>query len=267
MESEGKERENFFRINVLVVDHIKDALMHMFKYYLHKYKNDMSFEEFIGKHKTEIRKLRKKTRALNQKEVDKLIVKDKVISGITVDDLELTLVKCLLDNLCPHLFMDDSSKTLQDFLKKNQHDIYHLFKFNEQCCQCSHNYKLTLAKELLKENQYRNMFKSSFCANCAGKSGTVCSVSLCNVTEYIFLDYRTRCIVFEHFSCSFKTIQKLIDIRNNAYGHIKAARIPNKLYDENKQDIEDNIMVLARICGNDDDTQRKLNDDQKRSCY
>jgi hypothetical protein len=45
MASKGKERENFFRINVLVVDHIKDALVHMFKYYLCKKK--MSFEEFI----------------------------------------------------------------------------------------------------------------------------------------------------------------------------------------------------------------------------
>jgi hypothetical protein len=68
----------------------------------------MSFEEFIDEHEEDIRKLRKKQSILHQKEVDKLIVNYKAISGITVDDLELTLVKRLLDNLCPRLFMDDS---------------------------------------------------------------------------------------------------------------------------------------------------------------
>ena len=131
MESEGKERENFFRINVLVVDHIKDALVHMFKYYLCKKK--MSFEEFIDEHIADIKYLRK-TRILFKEEVDKLIVCDKAIADITEDDLEVTLVRRLLDNLCPDLFIDDDCKTLQDFLKKNQHDIYHLFKFNERCC-------------------------------------------------------------------------------------------------------------------------------------
>jgi hypothetical protein len=60
---------------------------------------------------------------LYQKEVDKLVVGDNARSGITVDDLEVTLVRRLLDNLCPDLF---GCKTLQDFLEKNQHDIYHI---------------------------------------------------------------------------------------------------------------------------------------------
>ena len=77
----------------------------------------MSFEEFIGKYMADIRKLRTKTRTLNQKEVDKLIVDNKAISGITVDDLEVTLVTRLLGNLCPDLFMDDGCKTAR-FLEK-----------------------------------------------------------------------------------------------------------------------------------------------------
>jgi hypothetical protein len=42
--------------------------------------------------------------------------------------------------------------------------------------------------------------------------------------------------------------------------------IPNVLYDDYKKDIEENIMVLARICGNEDETRLALNDVQKRSC-
>jgi hypothetical protein len=79
------------------------------------------------------------TRNLYKEEVDKLIVGDKAISGLTVDDLEVRLVRCLLDNLCPDLFMDDGSKTLQEFLKKNQHNIYHLVKFNERIFNMIHD--------------------------------------------------------------------------------------------------------------------------------
>ena len=153
MASNDKDRENFFRINVLVVDHIKNALVDMFKYYLRKKK--MSFDEFIDEHMADIKYLRK-TRNLYKEEVDKLIVGDKAISDITEDGLEVTLVRRLLDNLCPDLFMNDGCKTLQDFLKKNQHDIYHLFKFNERCCQCSHvhDYKFPVTSQLLQEDQY-----------------------------------------------------------------------------------------------------------------
>ena len=110
------------------------------------------------------------------------------------------------------------------------------------------------------------MFESSPCTNCAGRSGTVCSVSSCKHTEYILLDYGTRRKVFEHFSPIFKAMQKLIDIRNNAYGHITTTVIPNELYDDYKQDIEENIMVFAKICGNEDETRLALEDVQKRSC-
>jgi hypothetical protein len=38
--SKGKERENFFKINVLVVDHIKNALVDMLIYYLYVCQTD-----------------------------------------------------------------------------------------------------------------------------------------------------------------------------------------------------------------------------------
>ena len=215
MASKGKERENFFKINVLVVDHIKNALVNMFKYYLRQKK--MSFEEFIDAHMTDIKYL-KRSKNLYQEEVDKLIVDGKAISGLTVDDLEVTLVRRLLDSLYPDLFMDDDCKTLQDFLKKNQHDIYHLFKFNERCCQCSQDYKFPVTSQnLLQEDQYKKMFKLSPCTNCAGTSGTVCSVSSCIVTEHIRLEYKIRCQIFGHFSPIFKAMQKFTVLRNDAY--------------------------------------------------
>lgn len=262
MASKGKERENYFRICILVVDHIKDVLVDMLKYYLCQ--KNMSFEEFIDAHMADIKYL-KSSRILYQKEVDKLVVGDNAISGITVDDLEVTLVRRLLDNLCPDLFMDDGCRTLQDFLKKNQHDIYHLFKFNEPCCQCSQDYKFPVTSQLLQEDQYKKMFRLSPCTNCAGTSGTVCSVSSCIDTEYIEFNYKIKKEVFGHFSPIFKAMLKFTDIRNKAYGHADATVIPNEIYDVYKQDLEENIMVLAGICRNEDETRLALDDVQKRS--
>jgi hypothetical protein len=64
----------------------------------------MSFEKFINEHKEDINYLKSK-RILYQEEVDKLIVDNKAISGITVDALEVTLLGRLLDNLCPDLLL------------------------------------------------------------------------------------------------------------------------------------------------------------------
>ena len=194
MASKGKGRETF-RINVLVVDHIKNALVD-------KHVLRGVYWWTYGRHQIS------RSRNLYKEEVDKLIVDGEAISGLKVDDLEVTLVRRLLDSLCPDLFMDDGCKTLQDFLKKNRHDIYHLFKFNERCCQCSQDYKFPVISQLLQEDQYKKMFKSSSCTNCAGTSGTVCSVSSCIVTEYIRLEYKIRCKIFGHFSPICKAMQK-----------------------------------------------------------
>lgn len=266
MASEGKKRENFFRITVLVVDRMKVALADMLIYYLDERQNKMSFEEFIDAHIEDIKYL-KGSNVFKDMEFDKLIVGNKAKAGLKIDGLEVTLVRRLLDNLCPDLFMDDGCKTLQDFLTKNQHDIYHFFKFNERCCQCSQDYKFPVTSQLLQERQYKKMFKSSHCPNCAGKSGTVCSVSSCIVTiEYIKLEYNIRKEVFGHFSPIFKVMLKFTDIRDNVYGHADEVAIPNDLYDDYKQVIEENIMVLAKICGNEDETRLALIDVQKRSC-
>jgi hypothetical protein len=47
------------------------------------------------------------------------------------------------------------------FLFLRQHDIYHLFKFNQRCCQCSQDYEFPVTKELLQEDQY--IRKCSIC--------------------------------------------------------------------------------------------------------
>jgi ABC-type enterochelin transport system substrate-binding protein len=39
--------------------------------------------------------------------------------------------------------------------------------------------------------------------------------------------------------------------------------MPKALYDDYKKEIEENIMVLARICGNEDETRLALDDVQK----
>ena len=59
-------------------------------------------------------------------------------------------------------------------------------------------------------------------------------------------------------------MQKLTDIRSEAYGHVVEARISNELYDGYKKDIEENIMVIARFCGKEEETQLALDEVQQR---
>ena len=259
MASKDKEILNFFKIAVFVVHHIKHAFVNMLTDYL--LQNNMSFIDFIGKHMIHIRYL-KRTNVLSKDEVGKLIIGDVVISDIQEKDLEGMLVRCLLVNLCPELFMD-GCKTLQDFLKKNQHDIYHLFKFNEPCCQCSQDYTFPVESQLLEKYQYEKMFKSSPCTNCTATSETVCSVSTCIVTDDIRFDYTIRCHIFGHFSPLFKAMQKLTYLRIHSFAHIAKIEMENHIYDGFKKDIEENIMVLARFCGKEDETQLALDDVQK----
>jgi hypothetical protein len=61
-------------------------------------------------------------------------------------------------------------------------------------------------------------------------------------------------------------MKKLTDLRNIAYGHANAALLTNEHYDVYKQDIEENIMVLASICGKEDETRLALDDVQKLVC-
>jgi hypothetical protein len=69
----------------------------------------MSFEEFIDAHMADIKYLRKR-KILDKDEVNKLIVDGNAISGITVDDLEVTLVRRLLDNLWSVLTIHDATE-------------------------------------------------------------------------------------------------------------------------------------------------------------
>ena len=57
-----EEIKNFLRIYILVWDNSKNAMVHMFKYYLQKVrKEEMSFEKFIGKHVEDIKYLKRST--------------------------------------------------------------------------------------------------------------------------------------------------------------------------------------------------------------
>jgi hypothetical protein len=51
-------------------------------------------------------------------------------------------------------------------------------------------------------------------------------------------------------------MQKLNKLRDKAYGHIDTGVIAKALYDDYKKEIEENIIVLARICGNEDSTTK-----------
>jgi hypothetical protein len=78
------------------------------------------------------------------------------------------------------------------------------------------------------------------------------------------VDYTIKGHIFGHFSPLLKAMWKLKDIRDHAYGHTDKTVIENHIYDGYKKDIEENVMVLAKICRKEYETRLALDDVQKQ---
>ena len=136
----GKERENFCRNNILIVDHVTNSLVDVLKKHLAI--NTLSFENFIKLHQHDIyhlcfnkrqccqsppRCVLPHNRVLNPQQLEKLLDKDEVARpchvpriradfcfwlakpDVTTDVLDITLVKCLLINFCDDVFRTSPS--------------------------------------------------------------------------------------------------------------------------------------------------------------
>jgi hypothetical protein len=153
----SKERENFCRNAILIVDHAKDSLVDVLKLHL-ALNNNLSFEDFINLHQHDIYHLcfNKRqccqcpqgyvlphNRVLHPSQLE--ILRDKygvtcqcnvqgkqadfccclAKPGVTTNVLDITLARCLLINFCDDVFKKSSSlwKNI-DTLLQMRNDVY-----------------------------------------------------------------------------------------------------------------------------------------------
>ena len=81
---------------------------------------------------------------------------------IHTNKLDITLLRCLLINLCEDQFWDEDlqvhdSNNFENFLRSRQHDIYHLWQDHVTCCQCHHDYTQPTGGQI-KKDEFLEMF-------------------------------------------------------------------------------------------------------------
>ncbi|VDI58703.1 Hypothetical predicted protein [Mytilus galloprovincialis] len=199
----SKERENFLRNAILVVDNSKAALVSLVE--LHVQHKGQTFEQFVNTNQHEIYHLYNSSRCcqcppghypprspriLHQSQMELLFDRSSLKlpchntvrrsddfcccmarSGVCTDVLDLTLARCLLVNLCNDIFwfscLQFQSITFEDFLNHNKHELYHLWKNNAPCCQCPPGYTFPTNYSMLYQNDWTQMFNSALlpCTN------------------------------------------------------------------------------------------------------
>ena len=166
----GKERENFCRNIILIVDHAKDSLVDVLE--LHLTRNSLSFEDFINLHQHDIYHLcfnkigccqspprcgLPHKRVLNPPQLEKLLNKYGVarpchVPGkqadfccclakpdVTTDVLDITLVKCLLIKFCGDVFT--TSPSLQENID-TLHQMRNVYGHAKQGSITDHEYRI-----------------------------------------------------------------------------------------------------------------------------
>ncbi|XP_052081353.1 uncharacterized protein LOC127719334 [Mytilus californianus] len=215
----SKERENFLRNAILVVDHSKAALVSLVE--LDVQKKGQTFEQFVNTNQHEIYHLYNRSRCcqcpqghypprtsriLHQSQMELLFDLSSIKlpchntvrrsddfccsmarSGLCTDVLDLTLARCLLVHLCSDVFwfscLQLQSITLEDFLNHNKHELYHLWQYNAPCCQCPPGYTFPTNHSVLYQNDWTQMFNTVLlpCTNHRKRSSPGSMQSICSV--------------------------------------------------------------------------------------
>ncbi|CAG2206352.1 unnamed protein product [Mytilus edulis] len=277
----AKEQENFLRYAILIVDHSKEALQDLVE--LNLKNKHLAFDEFLNQNQHEIYHLcydsrccqcqnipPRRKRIIFPSQLELLFDKYKTLPshrgighndfccsyakiGITSQVLDLSLARCVLVNCCLDVFwftsLTSHSQTLEQFLNSNKHTIYHLWKNNQNCCQCKPGFIFPCNDSLITENEWKSMFSSllSPCENDRKRmstgSSSVCSVEL-------------------HLKCSHisKAVDFLVEQRNFRFAHVAEAKIPDSDFRLFLTDIETHLLGISRVCGKETHVKNILRD-------
>jgi hypothetical protein len=186
---EAKSCENLIKLVVFLCSSVTPVVQNLMEHYLrivnktlseliddnqhalfHLYSNDRCCQCAQHKDPTRKRKL-----VLNVKQMKLLFNTNNRRAGhkngnlcccyshpIETKQLDITLLKCLLINVCEDVFWDENlqvhdSNNFEDFLRSRQHDIYHLWQHQVTCCQCHPDYTRPTSGQI-KKAEFLEMF-------------------------------------------------------------------------------------------------------------
>ncbi|CAC5391352.1 unnamed protein product [Mytilus coruscus] len=298
MSNLAKEQENFLRYAILIVNHSKKALQDLLE--LNLKNNHLTFQEFINRNQHEIYHLysdfrccqcqnspQRRKRILFPSEMELLFEINKKIPshrrighndyccsyakvGITSQVLDLSLARCLLMNFCLDVFwftcLTSQGQTLEQFLNSNKHVIYHLWKNNQNCCQCLPGFIFPCNDSLITENEWKSMFSSQLspCKNHRKRMSTgslsICSVGANSAVALQDIHLHIQRSIIQNCSHISKAVDKLVEQRSLIFAHVPEATISESDFKLLWNDTENNLLEIARVCGKETHVKKNLRD-------
>lgn len=191
---ELKERENYARSSLLIVQYTKDGLADLIELNL-KLTGFSSFQNFVNHYQHELYHLcyhqikccqcsrnykLPQEQLIHPKQLEVLFDKSghkkakhnafRIADfccclprqNLSTSKLDVTLARCLLFYFCKEVFWYSSLKlqktTLEEFLNQHKHTLYHLYDTSRRCCQCPPLYKFPTATELIDDSNWTELF-------------------------------------------------------------------------------------------------------------
>lgn len=294
-----KEQENFLRYAILTVDHSNEALQNFIEQHLKNNKqtfedflNQNQHEIYHLFYDAKCCQCgpgyrQKSKRILSVSQMGLLFEKQKRLSvhkptrhsdfccsyakpGVTTAVLDVALARCLLINCCIDLFwfscLNFQGMTFEQFLNANKHTIYHLWNTKDKCCLCQPNFIFPCNGPLIMENELKNMFSRTLTPCEIDLNSPVNgSISVCGVTakpgitiKDIHLDLQN--IILQYCCSTRKSVEKLAELRNLNFGHMKKARMSCADFNKCTREAGTAIVDIAIVFGKSRDFKQMLQD-------
>ncbi|CAC5422207.1 unnamed protein product [Mytilus coruscus] len=296
-EEEEKLRENFYKSNALFVDIVAKTKRALVEHHLasarttlpdflnknqHKLLH-MCYENKLCSQCENVNPPRKTKHGLSSKQLETMFNKlgpsakktdDNVLEfccfvakeNVTVDDLDITMLRVLLLNFCLETFwancLSNNGKTLYDLLTEHKHDLYHLLPRRESCCCCDGNYALPGTSNEINEKQWYGLFPVKSMPPCAKTifHDKPDDMNICvrkprrTITPEDLFKMGLSSLILSRYCTLKKAIERLNDERNNVYAHAVREFLEDNEFDAILKRTSIEILTVAKVCNKEKET-------------
>lgn len=178
------------------------------------------------------------------------------------------VIKYLFLQLIEFYIKIQNFTTFEDFIRKYQHEIYHLCYHMYRCCNCPPG-MYSQGSRILYHQQMALLLDTSGpklrCHNINSRSNPNCCCQVKPGITVQLLDIslaRTLLVNYLVPQCAQerKAIDDLVHIRNHSYGHATSGRMSNDEFKQSIETITKSLMILARLCNKETEIKQMLSD-------
>lgn len=181
-----------------------------------------------------------------------------VQQNVDLEDLDLTLIHCILVNCCNEIFWNCclSSCTLESFLNSNKHDIFHLWNSNNRCSLCYRNYTFPVSNMKLRQDQWNILFNPVYDPrNASANTGITISD----------IENDLACSILNTLCPLRVYVEKLTKLRNTMLGHATTAEIDRNTFKDKWKELEECLLYISKHCNRELDMKADLENLKERS--